>query len=74
MDYYQPIQWATICLGVEGINSNEFERCFEIRLNDPTPLSVYTNDTDLTASADDNLDSVDFEMVADQFTISSIMA
>ena len=22
-----------ICLGVDGINSNEFERCFEIRLN-----------------------------------------
>jgi surface protein len=51
-----------ICLGVDGINSNEFERCFEIRLNDPTPLSVYTNDTDLTALADDTLDSVDFEM------------
>ena len=51
-----------ICLGVEGINSNEFERCFEIQLNDPTPLSVYSNDTDLTASADDNLDSVKFEM------------
>ena len=26
------------------------------------PLSVYSNDTDLTASADDNLDSVKFEM------------
>ena len=51
-----------ICLGVEGINSSEFERCFEIQLNDPTPLSVYSNDTDLTASADDNLDSVKFEM------------
>ena len=51
-----------ICLGVEGINTNEFERCFEIQLNDPTPLSVYSNDTDLTASADDNLDSVKFEM------------
>ena len=51
-----------ICLGVDGINTNEFERCFEIRLNDPTPLSVYSNDTDLTASADDTLDSVNFEM------------
>ena len=51
-----------ICLGVERINSSEFERCFEIQLNDPTPLSVYSNDTDLTASADDNLDSVKFEM------------
>ncbi|MDA9660414.1 BspA family leucine-rich repeat surface protein [Flavobacteriaceae bacterium] len=51
-----------ICLGVDGINTNEFERCFEIQLNDPTPLSVYSNDTDLTASADDTLDSVNFEM------------
>ena len=51
-----------ICLGVDGINSNEFERCFEIRLNDPTPLSVYTNNSDLTALADDTLDSVNFEM------------
>ena len=32
----------TLCVTVDGIDSNEFERCFTVQIEDPQPLSVYS--------------------------------
>ena len=32
----------SICVTVDGINPNEFERCFDVVINDPEELSVYS--------------------------------
>ena len=32
----------SICVTVDGINPNEFERCFDVTINDPEELSVYS--------------------------------
>ena len=52
----------SICIGADGISSDEFERCFEVQLIDPLPLSVYSNESNFTASVDGSSDSVQLEM------------
>ena len=52
----------SICIGADGISSDEFERCFEVQLIDPLPLSVYSNESNFAASVDGSSDSVQLEM------------
>ena len=32
----------SLCITIEGVPVEEFERCFDIRINEPDPLTVYT--------------------------------
>ena len=42
----------SICVTVDGVNASEFERCFDVTINEPQPLSVYStsNKSDQTVS------------------------
>jgi surface protein len=42
----------SICVTVDGVDASEFERCFDITINEPQPLSVYasSNKSDNTVS------------------------
>ena len=43
-----------VCIGVEGVNPLEFERCFDLTINEPDPLQVnsFFNKLDQTVSFD----------------------
>ena len=51
-----------ICITVEGIPASEFERCFRIQLNDPAPLSVYSDSSESSSLDDTNIEFIDFEL------------
>ncbi|MDG2492230.1 MAG: BspA family leucine-rich repeat surface protein [Flavobacteriaceae bacterium] len=42
----------SICVTVDGVDTSEFERCFDVTINEPQPLSVYasSNKSDNTVS------------------------
>ncbi|MDB4609370.1 thrombospondin type 3 repeat-containing protein, partial [Flavobacteriaceae bacterium] len=42
----------SICVTVDGVDASEFERCFDVTINEPQPLSVYasSNKSDNTVS------------------------
>ena len=52
----------SICVMVEGVNRNEFERCFELQLEDPPELSVNTRDDFYSLSKLSSDETVSFDL------------
>ena len=44
-----------VCVTVDGVDPSDFERCFEVTINDPEPLTVFS-------SLSDNRDIVNLEL------------
>ena len=44
-----------VCVTVDGVDPSDFERCFEVTINDPEPLTVFS-------SLNDNRDIVNLEL------------
>ena len=52
----------SVCITVEGVNPGEFERCFQLELEDPPKLSVDSRNESFSLSNDTNVETILYDL------------